>query len=65
MKNNQLTYGGIYLPSREQAIKTVIICQYLSNGYQPIHLFRYDRVKKQIYILAGTAESIEIIIYED
>jgi len=47
----------------EQAIKSVQICQNLSDFYQDIVLFRFDKLKGEIYILAG--ENIEIIIYSD
>ena len=39
--------------------------QYLSNGFQPIQLFRYDPIEKYIYILAGENESIQVKIFED
>jgi hypothetical protein len=48
-----------------QAITSVRICQSLSDKLQPIHLFRYDVFHKQIYILAGVDEGIEIIIFEN
>jgi hypothetical protein len=32
---------------------------------QPIHLFRYDALHKQIYVLAGINEGIEITIFEN
>ena len=47
----------------EQAIKSVQICQNLSNLYQDIVLFRFNELKSEIYILAG--ENIEVIIYAD
>jgi hypothetical protein len=53
------------MPTAEQAIKAVILCQYLSNVLQPIELFRYNQKEKYIYIIAGSAGSIEIIIYRD
>jgi hypothetical protein len=36
-----------------QAIKSVEICQNLSNFYRDIHLFRFDPLTGTIYILAG------------
>ena len=45
----------------EQAIKSVELCQSLSDLYQDIVLFRFDDLKGEIYILAG--RNIEIIIY--
>lgn len=37
----------------------------LSNLLQSIHLFRYDAVTKQVYMIAGFRESIEVIVFED
>jgi hypothetical protein len=45
----------------EQAIKSVELCQSLSDLQQDIILFRFDELKGEIYILAGL--DIEIIIY--
>lgn len=53
------------MPTAAQALKAVTLCQWLSNGYQPIELFRYDSITKQIYMIAGVKEGIEIIIVED
>ncbi|MEO1765542.1 MAG: hypothetical protein AAFR83_27400 [Cyanobacteria bacterium J06629_18] len=43
----------------EQAIKSVEICQNLSDLHQDIVLFRFDDLKGEIYILAGL--DIEIV----
>ncbi|MBL1208669.1 DUF6888 family protein [Geminocystis sp. GBBB08] len=48
------------LPTFEQSIKSVILCQDLSNKYLDIHLFRFNDRTGEIYILAG--EDIEILI---
>jgi hypothetical protein len=53
------------MPTHEQAIASVCVCQSLSDMLQPIHLFRYDPLYKHIYILAGINEGIEIIIFEE
>lgn len=45
----------------EQAIKSVELCQNLSDLHQDIVLFRFDDLKGEIYILAGL--DIEIVIY--
>ena len=45
----------------EQAIKSVELCQSLSDLHQDIVLFRFDALKGEIYILAG--QDIEIVIY--
>jgi hypothetical protein len=47
----------------EQAVKSVEICQSLSDLYQDILLFRFDDLKGEIYLLAG--QDIEIAIYTD
>jgi len=51
------------LPTIEQAFSAVRVCQWLSNGYQSIHLFRYDATTQVLYIIAGASESIEIEVY--
>jgi hypothetical protein len=53
------------MPTNEQAQACVRVCQMLSNGYQPIHLFRYSTKSKRVYILAGVTESIQILIPEN
>lgn len=52
-------------PPPAQAISSVRVCQFLSDKLQPIHLFRYDTFHKQIFILAGVNEGIEVIIFEN
>ncbi|MGL5131566.1 MAG: DUF6888 family protein [Planktothrix sp.] len=47
-------------PTDQQARSCLIVCQYLSNCYQDIHLFRFDSQTGEVYILAG--EDIEIIV---
>ncbi len=46
----------------EQAIKSVELCQSLSDLHQDIVLFRFDDLKGEIYILAG--QDLEIVIYD-
>ncbi len=41
------------MPTVDQAFAAVRVCQWLSNCYLDIHLFRYDSNNKQIVILAG------------
>ncbi|MGB5594426.1 MAG: hypothetical protein WBM32_02880 [Crocosphaera sp.] len=43
------------MPTAAQSIEAVILCQWLSNGYQPINIFRYDTKLKTIYIQAGVS----------
>jgi cell shape-determining protein MreC len=52
------------MPTPEQAISAVCVCQSLSDMLQSIYLFRYDPINKQIFILAGINEGIEVIINE-
>jgi hypothetical protein len=47
-------------PTNEQAQACVCVCQMLSNAYKDIHLFRFDVLTRDIYILAG--ENLQIII---
>jgi hypothetical protein len=49
----------------EQAQACLRVCQMLSTGFQPIHLFRYNPETQTIYILAGITESIEIVVFAD
>jgi hypothetical protein len=37
----------------------------LSNGYQPIHIFRYNANTSAVFILAGVTESLEVLIFPD
>jgi hypothetical protein len=53
------------LPTAAQAIKAVVLCQWLSNGYQPINIFRYDSKLGTIYIQAGATDGISIVIFTD
>ncbi|WP_041237748.1 DUF6888 family protein [Gloeothece citriformis] len=53
------------MPTEKQKNTIVFICQLLSNLLQPIWLFRFEPVKKYVFILAGREESLEIIIFEN
>jgi hypothetical protein len=53
------------MPTTAQAIKAVILCQSLSNGYRPIGVFRYDAKYETIYIQAGENEGIALIIFKN
>jgi hypothetical protein len=53
------------LPTEKQKDTAMFVCQLLSNLYQPMNLFRYDRRLKTIYILAGINDGLEILINED
>jgi len=37
----------------------------LSNGYQPVHVFRYNPTTRTVFIVAGVTESLEILIFAD
>lgn len=37
----------------------------LSTGCQPIHVFRYNKSTKIVFILAGVTESLEILVFSD
>jgi hypothetical protein len=53
------------MPTDEQAQACLRVCQMLSNGYQPIYLFRHSRNFRRVYILAGMMENIQIVIPEN
>ncbi|WP_310484128.1 DUF6888 family protein [Chamaesiphon sp. VAR_48_metabat_403] len=53
------------MPTDEQAQTCLRVCQMLSTGFQPIHLFRYNHETQTVYILAGVTESIEIVVFAD
>ncbi|MBE9012441.1 hypothetical protein IQ250_19775 [Pseudanabaenaceae cyanobacterium LEGE 13415] len=46
-----------------QAIKSVEVCQKLSDLYREIYLFRFSPITGTIYILAR--ENIELVITQD
>ena len=41
------------MPTVEQAMSCVRVCQMLSNSYRAIYVFRYDTNRKIVYIQAG------------
>jgi len=53
------------LPTQKQSNTAIFLCQLLSNLYQQINVFRYDRQLKTLYIQAGVADEIAILIDED
>ncbi|NES86765.1 MAG: hypothetical protein F6K10_38480 [Moorea sp. SIO2B7] len=53
------------MPTDKQKETAIFICKLLSNLYQPINLFRYDKSLKIIYILAGINDGLEIVINQD
>ena len=52
-------------PTVEQGFSSIRVCQMLSNLLQAIHLFRFDEVTGEIYILAGENDELEVVIYPD
>lgn len=48
------------MPTTEQGIMTIIVCQMLSNLFVDIVLFRYDHLTKEVYILASKDIQIKI-----
>lgn len=53
------------MPTDAQAQGCLRVCQMLSTGFQPIHLFRYDPQLEKVYILAGVDEGIEVVVYSN
>jgi len=53
------------LPTSAQSIQAVILCQWLSNGYQPINIFRDNSKLKTIYIQGVVNDEIALVIYSD
>ena len=52
------------MPPKLQAEAAIWVCQFLSNAYRPINVFRYDVKHRTIYIQAGTDDDIAVIIEE-
>ncbi|WP_442936337.1 DUF6888 family protein [Nostoc sp.] len=48
------------LPTTEQALVCVRVCQMLSNLYKDIRLFRFDDKTGQVYMLAG--DELQVIV---
>jgi hypothetical protein len=53
------------LPTYAQTLQATILCQWISNGFQPISVFRYDTRYRTIYIQGGKNEEISLVIYSD
>ena len=51
------------MPTTEQMLACIRICQALSNLYLDIHLFRFDEKTEELYILAG--QSIGLTIFNN
>lgn len=60
-----VSLGVSNLPTQKQSNTAIFLCQLLSNLYQPIQVFRYDPTLKTLYIQAGVADEIALIIKED
>lgn len=50
-------------PTTRQALMCVIICQYLSNFYREIQLFRFSDTTGNVFILAG--DELQILVFRD
>jgi len=60
-----IIYESFSLPTQQQLLTAAFLCQLLSNLYQPIQVFRYDRRFKTIYMQAGINDDIALVIDED
>ena len=54
------------MPTKEQMYTCFCLMQNLSNAFCSIEIFRYDRKRDRVYILAVTArdEEIQIEVYK-
>jgi hypothetical protein len=50
-------------PTARQALMCLIICQYLSNFYREIELFRFSDITGNVFILAG--DDLQILVFRD
>ncbi|GAA6619005.1 DUF6888 family protein [Scytonema sp. NUACC26] len=50
------------MPTEKQSVICIFVCQMLSNAFQPINVFRYDRKLKTLYIQAGVNDNLAIVI---
>jgi len=53
------------MPTKEQAIAALILCQQITNNYQQVRLFRFDADRQLSYIITGSQGNIEAIVYPD
>ncbi|HAX79197.1 MAG TPA: hypothetical protein DCY88_26065 [Cyanobacteria bacterium UBA11372] len=53
------------MPTQQQLVTAVFLCQLLSNLFQPIQVFRYDQRFRTIYMQAGVNDDIALVIDED
>ncbi|MEH2258047.1 DUF6888 family protein [Nostoc sp.] len=51
------------MPTAEQGIRCVILCQSLTNTFTPIYIVRLDEETGNVFILAG--DNIEVEIYRN
>ena len=52
------------MPTAAQAIRAVILCQFLTRAGLPITVFRYYRVRRAIYLEAAGGDEFRILIDE-
>ncbi|KAM3101917.1 DUF6888 family protein [Phormidesmis sp. 146-12] len=48
-------------PTHAQAITCLITCQWLSNCYRDIEIFRFNDQKSYVFIMAG--EELQILVF--
>jgi hypothetical protein len=59
----KLFKGAIILPTAQQALKCVYLCQALTTVYKPIYMVRLDERTGKLFILAR--DNIQILISRD
>uniref|UniRef100_UPI00058496BE DUF6888 family protein n=1 Tax=Hassallia byssoidea TaxID=482630 RepID=UPI00058496BE len=59
----KLFKGAVILPTAQQALKCVYLCQALTTVYKPIYMVRLDKRTGKLFILAG--DDIQILISRD
>jgi hypothetical protein len=48
------------MPTAEQGIRCILLCQYLTGKFIPINVVRMDERTKNLFILAGDTIEIEV-----
>ena len=51
------------MPTAEQGIRCIILCQYLTGKFMAVAIVRMDERTKNLFILAG--DTIEIEVYRN
>jgi hypothetical protein len=50
----------IILPTREQGLVCIVLCQYLTTFYRSVELLRFDERDGTIFIFAGEELQIQV-----